>query len=130
MIQKKASKRRRTVSSTALKIISAKKFYKDNIKCRIGIINVNFPNGIRDDFIDMNKVLKKVLQEAGGHFYFDEFCAASRAIRLDYEVAKIFAASGKSLSLDDLQSELPCVPKEKISAVLDAKKYLPTSAGK
>ena len=70
------------------------------------------------------------MQEAGGHFYFDEFCAASGAIRLDYEVAKIFAAAGKSLSLDDLQSELPYVPAEKISAVLDAKKYLPTSAGK
>ena len=79
-----------------------------------------------DFFISLNvfapEVLKKILQETGGHFYFDEFCAASRAIRLDYEVARIFMTAGKALSLDDLQSKLPYVPAEKI--------YLPTVAGK
>ncbi len=77
-------------------------------------------------------VLKKILQMVvGGHFYFDEFCSAKRATRLDYLVAKIFTAAKTSLSLDDLQEKLPYVPSEKILELLsDAKKYLPTSAGK
>lgn len=185
---------------------------QDTVKEIIEIITVNFPNGIRDDFIDVNKVLriysasheaekisrrliaeiirtngledggrfyfisddnaenlrslldeilsahsiayynkiyerhadfftamhifspkvlKKILQtNGGGHFYFDEFCSAKRATRLKYEVSKIFMATEKSLSLDDLQDKLPYVPSEKILAVLDTKRYLPTSAGR
>lgn len=77
-------------------------------------------------------VLKKILQTAvGGHFYFSEFCSAKRAVRLDYLIAQIFTAAKTSLSIDDLQEKLPYVPSEKILEVLsDAKKYLPTSAGK
>ncbi len=77
-------------------------------------------------------VLKKILQTAvGGHFYFSEFCSAKRAVRLDYLIAQIFTAAKTSLSLDDLQEKLPYVPSEKILEVLsDAKKFLPTSAGK
>lgn len=77
-------------------------------------------------------VLKKILQTAvGGHFYFSEFCSAKRAARLDYLIAQIFTAAKTSLSIDDLQEKLPYVPSEKILEVLsDAKKYLPTSAGK
>ena len=77
-------------------------------------------------------VLKKILQTAvGGHFYFSEFCSAKRAVRLDYLIAQIFTAAKTSLSIDELQEKLPYVPSEKILEVLsDAKKYLPTSAGK
>lgn len=77
-------------------------------------------------------VLKKILQTVvGGHFYFEEFCAAKRTTRLDYEISKIFMATEMPLSLDDLQSKLPYVPAEKISAVLsNAKKFLPTIEGK
>ena len=76
--------------------------------------------------------MKKILQTAvGGHFYFSEFCSAKRAVRLDYLIAQIFTAAKTSLSLDDLQEKLPYVPSEKILEVLsDAKKFLPTSAGK
>ena len=88
-----------------------------------------------DFFIRLNisspEVLKKILREAGGRFHFDEFCTTSRAVRLDYEVAKMFTAAGKSLLLEDLQEKLPYVPKQKIFEILsDTKKYLPTSAGK
>lgn len=76
------------------------------------------------------EVLKKILQTTvTDRFYFPEFCSAKRATRLDYVIAKNF--TDNSLSLDDLQEKLPYVPSEKILEVLsDAKKYLPTSAGK
>lgn len=77
-------------------------------------------------------VLKKILQEAdSAHFYSAEFCSASKMTRLDYEVSKIFMATEKSLSLEDLQDKLPYVPTDKISAVLsDRKKFLQTTTGK
>ena len=77
-------------------------------------------------------VLKKFLQEIDDkNFCFDEFCSACRSTRLDYEVSKIFMATEKSLSLEELQERLPYVPSEKISAVLsNDKKYLPTNAGR
>lgn len=77
-------------------------------------------------------VLKEFLRTTDTtHFYFDEFCASNRMARLDREVSKIFMAAEKSLSLEDLQAQLPYVPKEKISAVLsDTQKYLPTVADK
>lgn len=184
----------------------------DFVKRIEGIMTANFPNGIRDDFIDTNKVLriysanytdemisryritniihdngiedggrfyfiseriaenlkqfmtdilkkfsivyysvvhekhadffahwhifspyilKKILQKVDGkHFYFDEFCSLKSSTRLDGEISKIFTATEKSLSLDDLQEKLPYVPQEKILAVLkDAKKYLSTKSG-
>lgn len=71
---------------------------------------------------------KKLLAET---FNFSEFCSAKRAVRLGYLIAQIFTAAKTSLSIDDLQEKLPYVPSEKILEVLsDAKKYLPTSAGK
>lgn len=78
------------------------------------------------------EVLRKILREMDtAHFYCDEFCSASKMTRLDYEVSKIFMATEKSLSLEDLQGKLPYVPTEKISAVLsDRKKFLSTTAGK
>ena len=76
------------------------------------------------------EVLRKILRENGEHFYFDEFCSASRLTRLDYEVARVFMAEGNSLALDDLRKKLPYVPTEKLSAVLGTKKYLKTNAGK
>ena len=77
------------------------------------------------------EVLKKILREINAHFCFDEFCAANRAIRLDYEVAKIFAATENPLSLGNLREKFPYVPTEKIAAILsDNKRYLPTTNDK
>ena len=78
------------------------------------------------------EVLKKILRKtAEVHFYFEDFCSASRMTRLDYEISKIFMTAKKSLSLNDLQEKLPYVPAEKISTVLSGtKKYLPTNEGK
>ena len=77
------------------------------------------------------ELLKKFLWKSDtDHFYFSEFCAADGWTRPEYEVSKIFAEKKKPLTLKNLQSMLPYVPTEKISAVLsDKKKYLETSAG-
>ena len=77
------------------------------------------------------EVLKKFLREVdAAHFYFDEFCSAKRASRLEYEISRAFIAAETSLSLADLQEKLPYIPAEKIAAVLaDAKKYLPANTG-
>lgn len=72
------------------------------------------------------------------HFHRSDFCCTIRMIWLDdefekwinNEIARIFAAAGKSLSLEDIQEEIPYVLAEKISEVLsNAKKYLPTNSG-
>lgn len=77
------------------------------------------------------EVLKKILREINAHFCLDKFCAADRAIRLDYEVAKVFAAAENPLSLENLREKFPYVPTEKISSLLaDNKKYLPTTTDK
>jgi hypothetical protein len=78
-----------------------------------------------------SEVLRKILQETSGHFYFTDFCTNHKTIRLKYEIEKIFAAGKKLLSFEDLQEKLPYVPKEKISAVLDdSTEYLRTTNGK
>lgn len=76
-------------------------------------------------------VLKKILREIDTeYFYFDEFCSASKASRLDYEVAKIFMAAQNPLSIENLQAKIPYVPAEKLSEVLsNARKYLPANSG-
>lgn len=78
------------------------------------------------------EVLKKILQTNDTrYFYAEDFCAVNRTTRLDYEVARIFTAADKSLSLDDLQDALPYVPSEKIAALLsNTQKYFPTTDGK
>ena len=76
------------------------------------------------------EVLRKILRESGEKFYFEEFCAANRLARLDYEVAKIFMAGGAALSLDDVKKFFPYVPTEKLLATLNTKRYLVTTAGK
>lgn len=89
-----------------------------------------------DIFSRMNifstEVLKKILQiNDGRHYHFEDFCSVSKSTRLESEVAQFFAATKKSLSLDDLFERLPFVPQEKIlKAVSDTKKYLPTTTGK
>ncbi len=77
------------------------------------------------------ELLKKFLWKSDtDHFYFSEFCAADGWTRPEYEISKIFAAKKKPLTLKDLQSMLPYIPTEKISAVLsDTKKYLETREG-
>ncbi len=186
---------------------------KDGVEKIVEIIRCNFPNGLRDDFIDTNKVLriysanspkekisrsniaeiirangiedcgkfyfisedalkkilrlfddilktssviyysavyerytdfftrlhifspevlKKLLQKYDSiHFYYADFCSANSMVRLEYEVSRIFARTNISLSLENLKSILPYVPKGKILEVLsDTKKYLPTTTGK
>lgn len=78
------------------------------------------------------EVLKKILQANDTrYFYAEDFCAVNKTTRLDYEVARIFKAADKSLSLDDLQDALPYVPTEKIAALLsNTQKYFPTTEGK
>ena len=89
-----------------------------------------------DIFSRMNifspEVLKKILQANDSrHYYFDDFCSANKMVRLEYEVARFFAGTNKSLSIEDLQENLPFVPSEKIlSALSDTKKYLSTPTGK
>ncbi|MBR3051009.1 MAG: hypothetical protein IKI08_07690 [Selenomonadaceae bacterium] len=78
------------------------------------------------------EVLKKILQENDSrHYYFEDFCSANKMIRLEYEVARLFSVTNKSLSIEDLQKKLLFVPPEKILLILsDTKKYLTTPAGK
>lgn len=77
-------------------------------------------------------VLEKILQmNDAEHFYFSDYCTANLTTRLDDEVAKIFAATENSLSLDVLKEKLLYVPTQEIlSALSDAKKYLSTNTGK
>lgn len=78
------------------------------------------------------EVLKKILQTNDTrYFYAEDFCVVTKTTRLDCEVAKIFMAADKSLSLDDLQDALPYVPSEKISALLaNPQAYFQTIYGK
>ena len=77
-------------------------------------------------------VLKKILREIDTeYFYFDEFCSASKASRIDYEVAKIFMTEQNPLSIENLQAKIPYVPADKIAAVLsNSRKYLPANSGR
>ena len=74
------------------------------------------------------EVLKKILTANKQKFFcFDEFCTLSRGFKLEYEIAKIFYAENKSLSLDEIQKIFRYVPTEKIlSVITNTKKYLPT----
>lgn len=89
-----------------------------------------------DIFSRMNifspEVLKKILQTNDSrHRYFEDFCSANIMIRLENEVARFFKTTNKTLSIEDLQKNLPFVPPEKfLSIVSDTKKYLSTSTGK
>ena len=78
------------------------------------------------------EVLKKLLQKSDStYFYCADFCSANIMVRLEYEVSRIFTRANISLSLENLKSALPYVPKGKILEVLsDTKKYLPTTKGK
>lgn len=77
-------------------------------------------------------ILEKILQmNDAEHFYFSDYCMANMTTSLDDEVAKIFAATENSLSLDDLKEKLLYVPTQEILTVLsNAKKYLSTNTGK
>lgn len=78
------------------------------------------------------KLLKKILQANDTRYcYFEDFCSVTKTTRLDYEIAKIFAVTNKSLSLNDVQSKSPYLPTEKIVALLsNTQKYFPTIYGK
>ena len=96
------------------------------------VVHAKYKNFFARVHIFSPEVLKRILQETcTDYFYFDEFCSANKITRLDYEVSKIFMATGNSLSLEDLQKKLPYVPAEKILEVLnDMKRYLPTNTDK
>ena len=77
------------------------------------------------------EVLRKTLQSIDDeHFYFAEFCSSLRAERLEHQLDQIFSSTEQPLSIDELRSKLPYVPKEVLSELLsNEKNFVRTKAG-